>query len=144
MMRTPLRQVGDFVTGRECGPCQACCSALGVAAVAKPEWEPCAHQCASGCAVYQSRPRQCAEFACLWLQGQLEGDERGRPDVIGLVLYVVDHAGKRVVHARECRDGASMEPAARYLLDKLRNGVVVVETKGGVEARRFGRVLPLG
>ena len=56
-------------TKRECGECDLCCTAVGVASMSKPPAVPCAAlhgEPGHSCAIYPWRPRECAEFLCLW------------------------------------------------------------------------------
>lgn len=73
---------------RSCGPCTACCTALGVQDVAlkKPRYAPCRHECAGGCAIYAARPEACRKFACAWLLGH--GGDGERPDLSGTIIEV--------------------------------------------------------
>jgi hypothetical protein len=52
---------------RECGGCTACCSTLRIPTLNKPEYLRCPNQCEKGCAVYETRPTECAEYSCHWL-----------------------------------------------------------------------------
>lgn len=130
---------------RTCGGCTACCTVMGVAELDKPAWQPCAHECAEGCAVYTTRPQSCAEYSCLWLldpQNLFRNMER--PDRVGVVLDISDqdspvteHLGQQAVLAREVRSGAFDESAAKAMLDRLEKRVVVVRlTPDGVRRLR--------
>lgn len=66
---------------------------MAVHELSKPCDTACAHIVKGGCAIYQQRPRSCANFACVWLQ-----DQRGhrsvmtramRPDKCHVVLFGV-------------------------------------------------------
>src|SRR5438128_2317660 len=83
MSRFPLNQI---VNHRECGKCQACCTVLGIKELNKPNHTVCSHQCDSGCDIYENRPDTCRGYACLWQLGILEGDERRRPDKLGVIF----------------------------------------------------------
>lgn len=69
---------------RSCGGCTACCKTHAVLAIEKPPNVWC-RDCTigKGCAVYQSRPLECREFACAWLRGS--GGEAERPDKVRFV-----------------------------------------------------------
>ena len=76
----------DLVPGRDCGSCTACCTVL---AVDKPEMQkeagvPCRH-CASGCAIYDTRPQLCRDYYCGWRQLPIL-DEEWRPDRSGVFV----------------------------------------------------------
>lgn len=81
---------------RECGECQLCCELLAVKerghlpsgeayAFHKPDRTKCAHQCAAGCAIYNSEhlPIACRAFECEWLLGHFR--ESDRPDRSGVI-----------------------------------------------------------
>ena len=72
-----------------CGTCRACCRALGVEELDKPEWRMCQHAKGGGCTIYPTRPTSCREYACVWLQSQ-EGPVPLpgflRPDRCGVIL----------------------------------------------------------
>lgn len=101
-----------------CGPCTACCTVLGVhepGVLDKPNYQPCQHLCATGCGIYENRPKSCRDWTCYWKTGLL-GDERRRPDKLGIVIDGTATAWR----AWEVWPGAAKEPAARYVLEKLR------------------------
>lgn len=59
-----------------CGPCTLCCTVMGVEMAPRPEprkerYEPCRHCKRGGCAIYDLRPKSCADFKCFWLSTQL-------------------------------------------------------------------------
>ena len=49
---------------------------MAVTEIEKPPYKSCAHECPTGCAIYEKRPEPCAGYFCLWLF-------EGRPDLIG-------------------------------------------------------------
>ena len=52
----------------ECTKCGACCVAPDIAALQKPLGERCPHLTAENlCAVYESRPQICRDYAADWL-----------------------------------------------------------------------------
>lgn len=104
---------------RACGGCTACCTALHVDELAKPEGTPCAHSRASrGCSAYASRPTSCRDFQCLWLRGLHATRPEHRPDRLGLML--VPTTDPSAIEAREIRAGASQSVDAQFLLHDLR------------------------
>lgn len=130
---------------RRCGPCNACCTVLGVRNVpgvgTGPDEEPgmkmpgdrCAHQSASGCGIYADRPDACRTYRCAWLEGQWGDGER--PDRLGVLF----DAAKGAVMAREVfRGGFERRRAKARLLELHRLGLHVrlVPFKG--------RKLPVG
>ena len=67
-----------------CGPCDACCEVVGVAALDKPINTRCEHQNGKGCAIYAKRPSECAVYRCEWLMGGWPLELR--PDKLGVIL----------------------------------------------------------
>lgn len=115
--------------GRSCGPCTACCVAPEIPDLGKAERKPCEHLRADpscgGCSIYEDRPPVCRSFRCLWLEGGLEGDERRRPDNLGLLFHwTVTRFGMHLM-AWETRPGAAAEPAAAWVLRQLQEKVLV-------------------
>lgn len=107
------------ISGRSCGDCKACCSSLQVIEIDKPLWSGCQNLCETGCGIYPDRPTSCQEFECLWLSGNLEGDERRRPDNLGL-MFSIQTAQKipyPTIGCFEVKPGAVK--AQSYLLRKI-------------------------
>jgi hypothetical protein len=70
---------------RACGDCTVCCTVMKVPGVSKEAYTACQHAC-KGCAIYATRPKECASYSCLWLLDE-KGDlvrEEERPDKSGL------------------------------------------------------------
>jgi len=105
-------------TNRACGECTACCTILAVDDLKKGNYQPCVHEC-GGCAIYDSRPSTCRTWSCGWLLGRIEGDERRRPDKIGLIFNREKLAGKFMTVAIEVWPGAAKESSNAYLLRKM-------------------------
>lgn len=70
---------------RECGECQLCCELIGVDELAKYPHQRCKHQCATGCAIHNARPRECRTYQCLWRSGETIAQEL-RPDRLGCIV----------------------------------------------------------
>ena len=104
------------VEDRECGECTACCTALAVHELQKPNNEPCCHL-GAGCSIYPLRPDSCREWSCLWLQGGLT--KRCRPDRLGLVLSLDGSGCYPLVTAYETSEGAAKTARAQYVLELL-------------------------
>ena len=81
-----VKAIASRVAGRDCGECTACCTVKGVAELGKPTQAACRHLCQLGCDIYQTRPTSCRDYACLWRQGWIDGDERSRPDKLGVLI----------------------------------------------------------
>ena len=83
-------------TGRSCGTCSLCCKLVGIEALDKKAGVWCPHcDAPNGCTIYQGRPKECREFACLWLEDQRLGDE-WKPAHSKIVLYVVDNGARLI------------------------------------------------
>ena len=106
------------VAGRACGQCTACCTIMGVCELNKANYQPCSHECGC-CAIYNSRPNTCRTWSCVWLLGRLEGDERRRPDQLGLMFNHEKLAGQPITVAYEVWAGAGRQSNNKYLLRKM-------------------------
>lgn len=135
-MGFPLSIVSAEKGERPCGECQACCTAIGVHELNKPPLQRCQHQCDSGCAIYEARPESCRGYYCLWQAGFLEGDERRRPDKLGIILDSRSSDAGDVISAWEIREGAADEPATKYLLEKIGTKFVVYVRRYNSNKRR--------
>lgn len=111
---------------KSCGECTECCRLLEVVELSKPAHVPCEH-IGKGCEIYETRPQSCRNFQCLWSTGFIEGDERRRPDKLGLMFNpgATKEVGG-VIIAWEVWKDASTEPQARYVLSKLRKYKVLI------------------
>ena len=69
---------------------------------------PCVHlrraPDAPGCGIHTERPRICRAYACLWLSGAL--DDEDRPDRLGAVLDLVSEAHGACLRVHEATPGA--------------------------------------
>ncbi len=106
---------------RHCGDCTACCALMAIIEVDKPHFAECTHLCQQGCSIYRNRPATCRQYACLWRAGAIKGDERTRPDVLGVVFHPTNADGKTVLELWETEPGASGSRRVRYLRKKLMN-----------------------
>ena len=53
---------------RSCGTCTLCCRVLEVKEISKPKDQWCQHcKPDKGCEIYETRPKECQDFSCLWL-----------------------------------------------------------------------------
>jgi hypothetical protein len=103
------------LTPRDCGGCTFCCKIMRVQdAPAPPAVKPGGKWCAScevgkGCRTYETRPKACREFSCLWRLGV--GTEAMRPDRSRVILtgtprtaaglFLVAHLDERETEGRE-------------------------------------------
>jgi hypothetical protein len=62
------------MTARACGDCTLCCKVMVIEELNKAAGKWCRH-CKPGrfCQIYDSRPRECRDFNCLWLIDQRFG-----------------------------------------------------------------------
>ena len=117
-----IRQIEQRIAGRTCGDCTACCTIKSVPELGKPTQAVCTHLCAARCAIYETRPASCREYACFWRQGLIEGDERRRPDQLGVLI---DHepfpliAGTVRLVVWELVPGVMHSDKVSYVIDKL-------------------------
>lgn len=127
------------VKGRDCGECTACCvlpriadrPELGMTSLpllpdGKMGYTPCQHLDGHKCSRYDERPEVCQKFECLWRSGYLIGDERRRPDKLGLMLtfdVVPQRSGFEVmvVEVWELWEGAAANYPGRGVLDAVRD-----------------------
>jgi hypothetical protein len=127
---------------RRCGPCTACCTVLGVGELEKESFKKCCHL-GDGCKIYASRPQSCRNWSCNWLLGQEPGgDDRHRPDNLGLIFSVEMMDGKSgIVIAFEVWPGASEEPHGKYLLKKMAAKKPVIVTIDGGQAGELYKIV---
>ena len=102
---SPIREIG-----RRCGDCTLCCSAIAVYELGKGTGTPCRHVAGNGCSIHCSRPAECRDFDCLWLQGWFDVAER--PDALGVVFFV--DCG--VVCVTESSPGSSQNPRVQQVV----------------------------
>jgi hypothetical protein len=87
---------------RSCGSCTACCDAIGVEEINKPEFTPCKHLCGTGCGIYKKRPTQCREYSCAWKILWAPGDESWRPDNLGAIFDIHERGMGGICAAIRC------------------------------------------
>jgi hypothetical protein len=106
---------------RTCGDCTACCTVLAVDELKKPMRWACEHIVCHGCRIYDTRPQGCRDFDCLWLRGEISGDESHRPDRLGVIFDSFRHVATNEPRfvAFEVWKGAFDEPPAAALLADL-------------------------
>lgn len=116
---------------KPCGGCTACCTILGVGAVNKGHYTPCKHICQQGCSIYSDRPLVCVEWECAWKSGWIDGDERRRPDRLGLMFEFRVLGGRHFLWCYEVWPDAFKEAKVSYLLARLKNKETLVLCKYG-------------
>lgn len=117
-----IRAIEERIAGRTCGECTACCTIKAVPELGKPTQAACTHLCRAQCAIYASRPASCRDYACFWRQGLIDGDERRRPDHLGVIIdhepfALVPGAVRLVVW--EIEPGAMKSEKVRFVVEKL-------------------------
>lgn len=117
-----VQAIAQRIAGRVCGDCTACCTVKAVRELGKPSQTACRHLCQSGCAIYDRRPASCGEYACLWRQGFIDGEQRWRPDKLGVVIdyepFARIPATVRLV-VWELVPGAAESEEVREVIDQL-------------------------
>ncbi|MDB5569855.1 MAG: hypothetical protein JWN93_1038 [Hyphomicrobiales bacterium] len=77
--QTPAN-LASLAPGRTCGTCMMCCKVLHVRDLDKPPGVWCGHATpGKGCGVYASKPQDCGDFWCGWMQDGALGPE-WKPD----------------------------------------------------------------
>ncbi len=101
---------------RACGTCRECCVVLAVPEIEKPKHQACVHlnviqESKIGCTCYETRPKPCREFRCLWLEAeQVPADLR--PDRCGVIFSVNNppEGLKQALVVHECRPNGTKDP----------------------------------
>jgi len=108
-----------MVMARSCGTCTLCCKVMGIAALEKPRGTWCSH-CApgKGCRIYETRPQECRDFACLWLADTQFPDELG-PERSKLVFTVEANGNRLVANCDPGRPMAWREPQTYRILKDI-------------------------
>jgi hypothetical protein len=135
---------------RTCGGCTLCCRVMGIAALDKPPglWCP---NCNVGksCKVYETRPRECREFNCLWLKDE-NLDERWKPSTAKFCLVLEAGRKRLAAHVDPNRpDAWKREPYYSQLKAWAKSYVPAgMQVVVGIGARRIailpGRDVDLG
>lgn len=118
-----------------CGPCTLCCKVMAVAELEKPMGAACVHcRPRQGCSIYQTRPKACRTFECVWLMDP-EMPHRFRPDQTKVVLDQ-DHDGRRLIarcdpaNAMAWRRNPIHAALKRYATDQWGTGRIVMAVAG--------------
>ena len=108
----------NLAAGRSCDGCTLCCKLLNVRTLNKPRLVWC-QDCAIGvgCRVYETRPRECIEFYCLYrISPELE--EVWKPSVSKMLLNYAASAKQVNVHTDPDFPGMwQREPYYRQIKD---------------------------
>lgn len=102
----------------KCGDCNACCVVLGVTEIGKEEFQECPHIFWRGCGIYDTRPSECRNYKCLWLDSFSDEGILLRPDHLGVILDVaeVKKLGVPVLVVREVRPKVFEDPNVQVLV----------------------------
>ena len=133
-MKTPLTLIvaesQRLEATRQCGACTACCflpriqkneDGLPLLPEGKIGYTACEHLGCTGCSRYEERPNVCRDFFCLWRSGHILGDERRRPDQLGVMFTAVEYDGRIVTEAWELWEGAVRDHPGRAIINYLFN-----------------------
>lgn len=112
---------------RSCDGCTACCYTHAVGEIKKYEFSAC-ESCDpnKGCTIYDTRPRACGSYFCLWvLEGV--GNDTDKPSEVGVVCNTIfTQDDPPAVLMMEVWPGASLEaPATRLITELLEQGTSV-------------------
>jgi Fe-S-cluster containining protein len=130
------------IVGRSCGDCTVCCTVMAVRELGKPLRSRCEHLCGKGCGIYDSRPKSCREFECVWLQGHI-GNEEQRPDKLGIMFTMTKNQEQYVLHAWEVWEEARKQEKVRYLFGKIAEKIVFMIRLFGGGTELMGRKLSI-
>ena len=119
---------------KQCGDCALCCKVMRIEEIAKARHVMCGHfRKGVGCGVYETRPRACAQFVCLWLADE-KMDATWRPDRSRFVMWGAEQLMVDVDPAYP--DAWKREPyysKLKQACDRRRPGAVDVVVRNGRE-----------
>lgn len=117
-MAFSLQMTNELGASRECGPCTACCTMLGVTELHKPVNAECEHVCERGCSIYDSRPRTCRDWSCDWKNGLIPGEDL-RPDKLGVIFDLRLEGCDPILCLWEVMPGAAQQDALGSILSNV-------------------------
>lgn len=126
------------VNERSCGECDACCTALHIAAFDKPMGTHCPkRRDGGGCGIYGKHPDECRGFYCMWRLGEIGDDESLRPDRCGIVFQLSTNFQPFgiAIEGTEARTGAISEPDGMRAIAAAAGEGFVVLTQFGIPPR---------
>jgi hypothetical protein len=129
---------------RACDGCTACCSVFGVEEIDKEPWVRCEHLVERGCSIYETRPKHCHGFYCLWQSGI--GKMENRPDKLGVVFAHTngkfEATGETEVQAYEIDPKGFENPdVVKIAGDLAKKKILIIgHTHGGKTFRFMGPV----
>lgn len=116
---------------RGCGGCTLCCKLVEAQVLSKKAGELCRH-CDNGvgCTIHETRPVDCQEFSCVWLESTVLGEDL-RPDRCGVVLEAFHPQKTVVAMVNEGQEGVWKRGNPRLLISQmLMDGYVVWVLEG--------------
>lgn len=114
---------------------------MGIEALHKPQGERCPHHTDVGCAIYATRPEECAAFNCWWHVSS-EMPEGMRPDQSRLLVWSepasfgqadAKDGTAHLTWARETRPGALESYWAQKMLKQLSRRILIYGIRYGQE-----------
>ena len=111
---------------RPCDGCRACCSAMAVEELGKPNYTTCKYECEKGCSIYGNHPGTCRAFFCLWKLPNWLLKENDRPDKLGVVFYVRTEGETKQLEIWELWPGAAKQPQVVSILTTINADYVLV------------------
>lgn len=138
-------RVALITTDRQCGGCTACCTALTVVVLDKPEYVACRHQGLHECTIYNERPATCRDYRCLWHQGYM--DESFRPDCWGLILDMMPTVAGPRLRVWETEVGVWDRPGIAWQVRKIAERLKlpgIVLWRFGVRGTSVGAPMQIG
>jgi len=111
----------------DCGTCTACCRDLELHEIPSKIGEPCS-KCEEGvgCTIYETRPKECKEFLCVWAQMEKVGEDL-RPDKCGVIF---SRTSKDVMSGRVDQRRKMTQLAAKQIESFKKEGFSVVLYRG--------------
>ena len=102
------------VPGRECGTCSMCCKVYNIAEINKPAGKWCSHcKPGKGCVIHDARPRQCADFNCLW-RTEEQLPPHWKPDQAKMVVATHPVSGYVMVQVDQSAPSAWRQAPTRW------------------------------
>lgn len=134
------------VPPRQCGTCTMCCKTMSVWEIEKPNDVWCKHTPdRRSCNIYETRPKSCRDFNCLWLLGV--GTDAMRPDRSRVILVEAEGAPGEPKGLAAILDPtrplAWQEPGMRTFLEMARDRYGAVGIGLGRRKRVFRPGQPL-
>jgi hypothetical protein len=133
---------------RRCNNCTLCCSLLGVHELKKLPLQDCPHcEVNVKCKIYETRPKECQNFDCLWLLGKCP--ENLKPDQSHVVLSDLEVDLKQELQGRVIivysdplyPDAYKTGEVRDYLNALLKEGVELILVKEGKKMlMKWGKV----